>query len=120
RHLYLTDYRSLYVAHLAGVVADDRSGETGFVPSYYREKNLNCDCWFQLWDIRRLVLDDTPPVVHELAKLRNVRYHGRPVSLYGGMVELPLLVTRDDEARYFDEETRERLTGGRHWVEFDA
>ena len=119
-HLYLTDYRSLYVAHLGGITAEDMSGQDGYVPEYYREKALNCDCWFQLWDIRRLVLDDTPAVVHELSKLRNVRYHDRPVSLYGGMTDLPLLVTRDDEPRYFDEETREALTGGRYWVEFDA
>jgi hypothetical protein len=96
------------------------SDDGGHVPAYYRAKSLNCDCWFQLWDIRRLVLDDTPAVVHELAKLRNVRYHDRPVSLYGGMLELPLIVKRDDEPRYFDEATREALTGGRYWVEFDA
>ncbi|HEU4642721.1 MAG TPA: hypothetical protein VFS44_09715, partial [Gemmatimonadaceae bacterium] len=119
-HLYLTDYRSLYVAHLAGITADDMSEETDHVPEYYRAKSLSCDCWFQLWDIRRVVLDDTPAVVEELKKLRNTRYHDRPVSLYGGMVELPLIVTRADGARYFDQETRDLLTGGRHWVEFDA
>ena len=119
-HLYLTDYRSLYVAHLGGIEAHDMSDDEGHVPEYYRAKSLNCDCWFQLWDIRRVVLDDTPAVVHELSKLRNVAYNDRPVSLYGGMVDLPLLVWRDDEPRYFDEETREALTGGRYWVEFDA
>jgi hypothetical protein len=36
------------------------------------------------------------------------------------MVDLPLIVWREDEPRYFDEETREALTGGRYWVEFDA
>jgi hypothetical protein len=66
------------------------------------------------------VLDDTPAVVHELSRLRNIRYHDRPVSLYGGMVELPLIVSREDEPRYFDEATREALTGGHYWVEFDA
>lgn len=119
-NLYLTDYRSLYVAQLGGVTAEDMSGEAGFVPAYYRERGLACDFWFQLWDIRRLVLDDTPAVVRELAKLRNTGYHDRPVSLYGGMVDLPLLVTRADETRWFDEETRERLTGGRFWAEYDA
>src|SRR5205823_2476123 len=64
-HLYLTDYRSLYVAHLAGVTKDDMSDDADHVPTYYCDKSLNCDCWFQLWDIRRLVLDDTPTVVHE-------------------------------------------------------
>ena len=119
-HLYLTDYRSLYVAHLGAIKAEDMSDDEGHVPDYYRAKSLNCDCWFQLWDIRRVVLDDTPAVVHELSKLRNVAYNDRPVSLYGGMVDLPLIVWCDEEARYFDEETREALTGGRYWVEFDA
>jgi hypothetical protein len=66
------------------------------------------------------VLDDTPAVVAELAKLRNVRYHDRPVSIYGGMVELPLIVTADDNVRFFDESVRNALTDGRYWVEFDA
>jgi hypothetical protein len=42
-----------------------------------------------VWDIRRLVADDTPAVMEELKRLRNTRYHDRPVSLYGGMVDLP-------------------------------
>lgn len=122
-HLYLTDYRSLYVAHLGGVSADDLRddlGEQDHVPPYYAELGHPADCWFQLWDIRRLVLDDSPGVIEQLRHLRNVRYHDQRVSLYGGMVDLPLLVTRPDGARWFDERTREQLTDGHHWVEFDA
>jgi hypothetical protein len=122
-HLYLTDYRSLYVAHMGGITPDDMLDdprEAPHIPDYYRDAGLACDCWFQLWDIRRVVLDDTPAVIEELKRLRNTRYNGRPVSLYGGMVELPLIVTRPDGARWFDERTREQLTDGRHWVEFDA
>ena len=122
-HLYLTDYRSLYVAHLGAVSAEDVRevpDEEAHVPDYYRTTQLPADCWFQLWDIRRLVLDDTPAVIEQLRNLRDVRYHGQRVSLYGGMVDLPLLVTRPDEARWFDDRSREQLTGGRHWVEFDA
>jgi len=122
-HLYLTDYRSLYVAHLGGVTADDVRDDPDaaeHVPAYYRRVDMPADCWFQLWDIRRVVLDDTPAVIAELGRLRNTRYHDQRVSLYGGMVELPLLVTRPDGARWFDERTRARLIGDRHWVEFDA
>jgi hypothetical protein len=36
------------------------------------------------------------------------------------MVELPLIVTREHDTRWFDERTRAQLTGGRHWVELDA
>lgn len=119
-HLYLTDYRSLYVGHVGGVSADDQRDDEGHVPAYYRDGKLSCDCWFQLWDIRRLVADDTVAVIEELKQLRNVRYHDRPVSIYGGMVELPLLVRRDDDARYFDLELRDGLLGGLYWCEFDS
>ena len=120
-HLYLTDYRSLYVGHVAEITGDDvRADDAEHVPGFYAEAGLSCDLWFRLFDIRRVVDDDTLETVRELQKLRNLRYHGRPVSLYGGMVELPLIVTREDGARYFDRDVREALTDGRFWVEFDA
>ena len=31
---------------------------------------------------------DTPAVIAQLRKLRNVRYHDRPALLYGGIVDL--------------------------------
>jgi hypothetical protein len=122
-HLYLTDYRSLYVGHVASITTDDLiadKGESENVPAYYASSKLKCDCWFQLLDIRRLILDDTIGVVEELKKLRNTKYNDRPVSIYGGMVDLPLVVTRVDGARYFDDEVRAALTDKRLWVEFDA
>ena len=120
-HLYLTDYRSLYVGHVYEITADDvRSDEGGHVPAYYTERGLHCDCWFRLGDIRRLVLDDTVAVIAELRKLRNTHYDHRPVSLYGGMVDLPLVVTRDDGERFFDPEFRARLLEGKYWAEADA
>ncbi len=120
--LYLTDYRSLYVAHVGRVTAEDpREDDTDLhIPPIYRPKDVHCDCWFQLWDIRRLVSDDTLGVVAELKKLRNTAYHDNPVSLYGGMVDLPLIVTRPDGARYFEADVRAQLTGGKYWVEFDG
>ena len=122
-HLYLTDYRSLYVAHLAEVRPGDDAEvlrDTTHMPAYYAANGYACDCWFKLWDIRRVVVDDTMAVQAELARLGNVRYHGHPVSLYGGMTELPLVVTRADHAPWFDEDSRDLLTGGRFWAEFDA
>ncbi|HEX4934126.1 MAG TPA: hypothetical protein VFV33_13145 [Gemmatimonadaceae bacterium] len=121
-HLYLTDYRSLYVAHVAEVTEDDvlEEDDDDHVPAYYRREQLRCDCWFRLFDIRRVVADDTLDVIAELKRLRNVRYHDRPVSLYGGMVDLPLIVWREDDVRWFDRALRERYTDGRFWAEFDA
>ena len=86
------------------------------MPSYYRDQFA--DFWFQLWDIRRLVADDTPAVIEELKRLRNTRYHDRPVSLYGGMVELPLIVTREDGASWFSD--RDVLTDGQLWAQRES
>lgn len=120
--LYLTDYRSLYVAHVAEITTDDPRGDDDatHIPPVYLGKEVHCDCWFRLWDIRRLVSDDTLAIVDELRKLNNIGYHGMPVSIYGGMVDLPLIVTRPDGARYFEEDARDQLTGGAYWVEFDS
>lgn len=121
--LYLTDYRSLYVAHVGEITADDvreDDDELPHIPEVYRSDDIHCDCWFMLWDIRRLVSDDTLAVVDELKKLRNIAYHGMPVSIYGGMVNLPLIVTRPDGSRYFEPDVRNQLTDGKYWVEFDG
>lgn len=123
-HLYLTDYRSLYVAHIGEITADDVRLEdedpTAHIPALYHQPGVECDCWFRLFDIRRVVHDDTLEVVRQLQQLRNVRYHDRPVSIYGGMTDLPLIVRRPDGVRWFDFPTRQRLIDGRFWAEVDA
>jgi hypothetical protein len=120
-HLYLTDYRSLYVGHVYEITVDDvTADEADHVPAYYRERRLRCDCWFRLGDIRRLVLDDTVGLIAELKKLRNTHYGDRAVSLYGGMVNLPLIVSRDDGARFFEPAFRLSLLDGQFWAEADA
>jgi len=56
-HLYLTDYRSLYVGYLIEIDSGDLLGEypdeIEHMPSYYRDREA--DFWFHLRDIRRLV-----------------------------------------------------------------
>ncbi|MFS8638267.1 MAG: hypothetical protein FWJ74_09275 [Gemmatimonadota bacterium] len=119
-HLYLTDYRSLYVGLLDEITGDDVlrewPDEADHMPAYYRGQRV--DVWFRLLDIRRIVADDTLAVIEELRKLRNVHYHDRPVSLYGGMTNLPLVLTRDEEVRWFRDTAT--LLDGRLWVERDA
>jgi hypothetical protein len=120
-HLYLTDYRSLYVGEVLDVADGELpDAEAAHAPEYYAQQGLNCDFWFKLGDIRRLVVDDTLLVIEELKKLSNVHYNGRPVSLYGGMVDLPLVVTRADGVTWFEDDERDHLTGGRSWAEQDA
>jgi len=119
--LYLTDYRSLYVADVVEITSVEvAESDAGHVPAYYRQPDIHCDCWFKLRDIRRLVLDDTIGVVQELRLLRNTHYHDRPVSIYGGMVDLPLVVTRPDGRSYFDPAAYAPLPEGKYWAEFDA
>ena len=120
-HLYVTEFRSLYVGDLLAIHEGElSSAEQTHVPKYYREKDLSCDFWFKLGDFRRLVLDDLPGVAEELRKLRNVHYYDKPVSLYGGMVDLPLVVARPDLTEFFESEERDLITGDRLWVEYDA
>jgi hypothetical protein len=117
-HLYLTDYRSLYVAHIEDVLADNvlDDDEAEHMPTYYQTQRA--DLWFRIIDLRRIVLNDTLSVIEELKRLANTRYHYRPVSLYGGMVELPLIVTRGDGRTWFPESPV--LTAGLLWAEHDA
>jgi hypothetical protein len=86
------------------------------MPSYYRDREV--DCWFRLADIRRLIAGDGPATNEELRNLLNVRYNHRPVSIYGGMIELPLVVERQDGATWFADAAE--LTGGRRWVVRDS
>ncbi len=119
--LYLTDYRSLYVAEVLAIESDDKSvTDPDHTPDYYARNDLHCDCWFKLGDIRALIFDDTLAVQDELRQLRVVAYNDRPVSLYGGMVNLPLLVTRPDGACFFDEDERTALNDGDLWVVADV
>ena len=118
--LYLTDYRSLYVAEVAEIATTLDADQRDAAPSYYFKTKLDCDFWFMLGDIRLLVADDLPGVIAGLRELHNVHYHDKPVSLYGGMVDLPLVVTRPDGQRFFDLDDRDAITDGRLWAEWDA
>jgi hypothetical protein len=119
--LYLTDYRSLYVAEVLAVVSGElQDTDPAHVPAYYAKSKFRCDCWFKLGDIRALVADDTLAVQNELRELCVSSYHDRPVSLYGGMVDLPLLVTRPDAAAFFDDDERDAFNDDHLWVEADA
>lgn len=120
-HLYVTDYRSLYVGHVVEITREDVTvTEPDRVPRYYAEQGRVCDFWFRLHDIRRIVADDLHGVIEELRKLENVHYHDRPVSLYGGMVNLPLVVRRPDGDRFFRPVVRQLLADGLLWAQYDA
>jgi hypothetical protein len=115
-HLYLTDYRSLYVAEVGEITDDDvrvDEGEFAHMPGYYRGHPV--DFWFRLFDVRRIVTGDTLEVINELKKLRNRGYHDRPVSLYGGMVDLPLIVRGEPSSSWFSD--TDALNDGALWAQ---
>ncbi len=120
-HLYLTDYRALYVGHVVGMTRENVGvTDAAHTPDYYAKNHLECEYWYKLMDVRRLVADDTLGVIAELRRLRNLGYNDLPVSLYGGMVDLPLIVTRPDGLRFFEPAVRDEITDEALWVEFDA
>ena len=52
-HLYLTDFRSLYVADVHMItITDPRAADSAHVPEYYTRHHLTRDCEFRLRDIR--------------------------------------------------------------------
>ncbi len=90
-HLYITDFRSLFVADVTHITTSDpRADDATHVPTYYTRSSLNCDCWFLLRDIRVLVRDDlegrcrrTRPAAQRTlqrpARL-HLRWHGRSAA----------------------------------------
>ena len=54
------------------------------VPDYYARNKLECDFWYKLMDIRRLVSDDTLAVIAELggSGIRSITT-GRSLSTAG-------------------------------------
>lgn len=119
-HAYLTDYRSLYVGHVVEITYDEMcADEPELVPSYYKGKNLAVDCWLRLADIRRIVDNDLLGVIAALGDLEVIHYDNRPVSLFGGMHNLPLIVRRKDAECFFDAATRAQYTEGRLWAQAD-
>jgi hypothetical protein len=111
------------VAHVAEITAADPRkdpAERARIPAYYLAEGRVADFWFRLWDIRRLVQDDTERVSTISSSSATDRYEDKPVSIYGGMVDLPPIVTEPEPVQYFDEATRAQVTGGAFWVEFDA
>jgi hypothetical protein len=120
-HLYLTDYRSLYVAQVAELSEDDvLVADRGHVPDCYRGNGGVPDFWLKLRDVRRIVGDDLLAVVEELKRLRHAENGANPFSLHGSATHLPVRVTRTDAEPLFDEKQRNYLTDGRLWAEFDA
>lgn len=119
-HLYLTDYRSLYVGHVAEITIDDvpkvRPKEKGHIPGYVLDHEAGF--WFRLKDLRQVVSGDLAGTELEIQRLRNTLVPERPVSIYGGIIDAPMIVQRDPPVSWFEES--EELTGGQLWAQLEA
>lgn len=119
-HLYLTDYRSLYVGHLAEITDDDlprsRPQEKSHIPDYVLKHEAGF--WFRLLDLRQVVSGDLAGTELEIQRLRNLIKPEKAVSMYGGITDAPMMVTRDPPAAWFENSVE--LTGGQLWAQLEA
>ncbi len=119
-HLYLTDYRSLYVGHLAEITAADipkeRPEEKNHIPSYVLKHDAGF--WFRLRDVRQVVSGDLAGTELEIQRLQNTIRPEKSVSMYGGIADAPMIVTRSPAVGWFEDQ--EDLTGGRLWAQMES
>lgn len=118
--LYLTDFSSLYVAHVGEITREDvTSRRSASVPRIYRRNKMRCEVWYRLWDMRRIVDQDTQGVARQLRELK-IANSERPLALRGGIPKAPFVVTSDREDRYFEPAIRKQFIEDKFWVEFDS
>jgi hypothetical protein len=119
-HLYLTDYRSLYVGHLAEITAADipreRPQEKSHIPDYILKHEAGF--WFRLLDLRQVVSGDLAGTELEIQRLRNIIKPQKPVSMYGGIADAPMIVRREPPVAWFENSVE--LTGGQLWAQLEA
>lgn len=106
--LFLTDYANLYVAKVVDIVktATDR-----LIPRYYKEKNLNVECYFIISDLREIVRDNFAIIRDKyLANLTTPHFENHTYALYGNSYVYPLQVAQKEKICYFLGNTKHFLT----------
>ena len=105
--LFLTDYASLYVAKVVDIVSN---ADESIVPSYYKDKNLNVECFFIINDLREIVRNDFACVRDKyLANFTTSDYENHTYALYGNSYVYPLIVEQKQEMCYFESNERHFL-----------
>ncbi len=106
--LFLTDYANLYVAKVVDIV---KSTEDRLIPRYYKEKNLNVECYFIISDLREIVRDNFAVIRDKyLANFTTPHFENHTYALYGNSYSYPLQVAQKDEICYFEGAQRHFLT----------
>lgn len=100
--LFLTDYANLFVAKVVEISIDPHFDDA---PSYYKDKNLDVECWFIIEDLRELVRDDFVALRDEfLANFTTPDFGSHTYAIYGNSYEYPLKVALKHEISYFEGE----------------
>ncbi len=106
--LFLTDYANLYVAKVVDIV---KSTEDRLIPRYYKEKNLNVECYFIISDLREIVRDNFAVIRDKyLANFTTPHFENHTYALYGNSYSYPLQVAQKEEICYFEGAQRHFLT----------
>lgn len=106
--LFLTDYANLYVAKVVDIV---KSTEDRLIPRYYKEKNLNVECYFIISDLREIVRDNFAVIRDKyLANFTTPHFENHTYALYGNSYSYPLQIAQKDEIHYFEGATKHFLT----------
>lgn len=106
--LFLTDYANLYVAKVVDIV---KTAQDKLIPHYYKEKNLNVECYFIISDLREIVRDNFAIIRDKyLANLTTPHFENHTYALYGNSYSYPLQVAQKEKICYFEGNTKHFLT----------
>ena len=96
--LFLTDYNSIYVAHVISV----KQTKTKIIkaPKYYDD--LDVEMWYVFDDLRLIVKDDFQSIRDNvLANFNATNFNNRTYAVYGNKYVYPMRVTMKEEIDYF-------------------
>ncbi|WP_434579795.1 ATP-binding protein [Sulfurimonas sp. NW15] len=99
--LFLTDYNSMYVAHVVAV-KEDKSKDIE-APKYYDE--FDVEKWYIIDDLRLIVSNDFQLIRDNiLANFLATNFNNRTYAIYGNKYVYPMQVTMKEEINYFEKE----------------
>ena len=100
--LFLSDYANLFVAKVVKVC---KNALDDITPSYYKQKNLEVECFFIIEDIKELVLENFTLIKdHYLSNLTTPNYKNHSYAIYGNSYVYPLIVKQKQRFDYFKDD----------------
>ncbi len=102
--LFLTDYNSIYVAHVIAVKTD----KTRFIkaPSYY--DTMEVEKWYVIDDLRLIVEDDFKNIRDNiLPNFRAINYNNHTYAIYGNKYVYPMQISMKENINYFEKDNED-------------